>query len=128
MCIPYSDNLEKVFKWLIDSVRLNEVKIERHVIFCESISDVSKIYTTFVKHFGNDCELFKKFHSKIDEKIKEIISKNMSKDGNIRVLICTNVAGMDVNFHNVHHVFHYKLPRQLYTFVQQMGRAGRDGH
>lgn len=128
VCIPNSDNLEKVFKWLIDSVRLNKVKTERHVVFCESISDVSKIYTTFVKHFGNDCELFEMFHSKTDEKVKEIISKDMSKDGNIRVLICTNAAGMGVNFHNVHHVVHYKLPRKLDTFVQQMGRAGRDGH
>lgn len=68
VCIPNSDNLEKVFKWLIDSVRLNKVKTERHVVFCESISDVSKIYTTFVKHFGNDCELFEMFHSKTGEK------------------------------------------------------------
>uniref|UniRef100_A0A8W8NQ09 Uncharacterized protein n=1 Tax=Magallana gigas TaxID=29159 RepID=A0A8W8NQ09_MAGGI len=92
VCIPNSDNLEKVFKWLIDSVRLNKVKTKRHVVFCESISGVSKIYTTFVKHFGNDCELFEMFHSKTDEKVKEIISKDMGKDGNIRVLICTNAA------------------------------------
>lgn len=75
-----------------------------------------------------DCELFEMFHSKTDEKVKEIISKDMSKDGNIRVLTCTNAAGMGVNFHNVHHVVHYKLPRKFDTFVQQMGRAGRDGH
>lgn len=74
VCIPNSGNLEKVFKWLIDSGRLNKVKTERHVVHCESISDVSKIYTTFVKHFGNDCELFETFHSKTDEKVKEIIS------------------------------------------------------
>lgn len=46
VCIPNSDNLEKVFKWLIDSGRLNKVKTKRHVVFCESISGVSKIYTT----------------------------------------------------------------------------------
>ncbi|XP_056016425.1 ATP-dependent DNA helicase RecQ-like [Ostrea edulis] len=127
LCIPNSDNLEKVFHWLIDILKTQKAKAERHIIFCESIADVSKIYTTFVKHFGNDCQHFEMFHSKTDEKVKEIISKDMNVDGNIRVLICTNAAGMGVNFHNVHHVIHYKLPRKLDTFVQQMGRVGRDG-
>ncbi|XP_061193817.1 ATP-dependent DNA helicase RecQ-like [Saccostrea echinata] len=127
MCIPNSDNLEKVFKWLIDTLRTQKAQTERHIIFCESISDVSKIYTTFVKHFGNDCQLFEMFHSKTDEKVKEIISEDMNKNGNIRILICTNAAGMGVNFYNAYHIVHYKLPRKLDTFVQQMGRAGRDG-
>lgn len=39
----------------------------------------------------------------------------------------TNTAGMGVNFHNEHHIVHYKL-KKLDTFVKQMGRAGRDGH
>ncbi|XP_062605474.1 ATP-dependent DNA helicase RecQ-like [Saccostrea cucullata] len=127
MCIPNSDNLEKVFKWLIDTLRSQKEQMERHIIFCESISDVSKIYTTFVKHFGNDCHLFEMFHSKTDEKVKEIISEDMKKDGNIRILICTDAAGMGVNFYNAYHIIHYKLPRKIDTFVQQMGRAGRDG-
>lgn len=117
VCIFNFDNLEKVFRWLIDSVRLNKVKIERYVVFCESIFDVLKIYIIFVKYFGNDCELFEMFYSKIDEKVKEIIFKDMSKDGNIRVLICINVVGMGVNFYNVYYVVYYKLFRKLDIFV-----------
>jgi superfamily II DNA helicase RecQ len=127
LCIPNLDNLEKVFHWLISILKTQGAQADRHIIFCESIADVSKIYTVFVKHFGNDCQHFEMFHSKTDEKVKEIISKDMNEDGNIRVLFCTNAAGMGVNFYNVHHVIHYKLPRKLDTFVQQMGRVGRDG-
>lgn len=50
-----------------------------------------------------------------------------SKSGKIRVLICTNAAGMGVNFKNLNNVIHYGVPHDLDTFVQQMGRAGRDG-
>lgn len=51
----------------------------------------------------------------------------MTKEGKIRILICTNSAGMGVNFYGVHNVIHYGLPREMDTLVQQMGRAGRDG-
>ena len=51
----------------------------------------------------------------------------MSLDGQIRILICSNAAGMGINFYGLNNVIHYGLPRSMDTFVQQMGRAGRDG-
>lgn len=50
----------------------------------------------------------------------------MTKEGKIRILICSNSAGRGVNFFGVHNVFHYGLQREMDTLVQQMGRAGRD--
>lgn len=67
------------------------------------------------------------FHSKTVEGKKEQIRSDMTKEGKIRILICTNSAGMGVNFYGVHNVIHYGLPREMDTLVQQMGRAGRDG-
>jgi len=127
-CIPNKDNLENVFRWLIDMLREKKENTPRHIIFCESIGDVAKIYSMFVKLFGNKCDLFEMFHSKTGEKVKEQIRNDMTINGNIRILICTNAAGMGVNFHNVHNIVHYNIPRQMDTFVQQMGRGGRDGH
>lgn len=56
-------------------------KLPRHIIFCERIQDVSKIYTLFVKIFGNNCDLFDMFHSKTSEKVKDKIRKDMNTDG-----------------------------------------------
>ena len=81
----------------------------------------------FLKEFGHNCKYFEMFHSKTSDKVKEKIRHDMTMDGDIRVLICTNAAGMGVNFVDVHNIIHYNLPRQMDTFVQQMGRAGRDG-
>lgn len=67
------------------------------------------------------------FHSKTSEKVKDKIRKDMNTDGTIRILVCTNAAGMGVNFHGGNNIIHFNLPRQMDTFVQQMGRAGRDG-
>lgn len=33
---------------------------------------------------------------------------------------------MGVNFYGVNNIIHYGLPRDMDTFVQQMGRGGRD--
>lgn len=127
LCIPNKDNLEKVFTWLIDTLKSQKEKAERHIIFCESIAEVSKIYAMFIKQFGHNSKLFEMFHSKTNEKVKEKIRNDMTVDGDIRILICTNAAGMGVNFFGVHNIIHFNLPRLIDTFVQQMGRAGRDG-
>jgi ATP-dependent DNA helicase RecQ len=126
-CIPNNDILDNVFGWLIEDLKKKKQLMPRHVLFCETIADVSKLYTFFVRQFGINCDLIDMFHSKTNDKIKEKIKNDMAVDGKIRLLICTNSAGMGVNFYGLHNIIHYGLPREMDTFVQQMGRCGRDG-
>ena len=126
-CIPNNEVPDKTFKWLFSELHTCAENLQRHVIFCQSISDVSKVYMSFVREFGQDSALFDMYHSKTNEKFKEKIRDDMSSNGVIRVFICTNAAGMGVNFFGLNNVIHYGLPYQMDTFVQQMGRAGRDG-
>lgn len=128
ICIPNNSDIEEVFGWLIDEFEAKKDALPRHIIFAESITDVSKIYSIFRKRIGIDKnETYEMFHSKTVEGKKEQIRSDMTKEGKIRILICTNSAGMGVNFYGVHNVIHYGLPREMDTLVQQMGRAGRDG-
>ena len=127
LCIPSNQELEVTFKFLLKELHVKKESLPRHVIFCESILNVSKIYSLFVKEFGRSSKLFNMYHSKTSDKVKENIREDMTTSGNIRVLICTNSAGMGVNFHGVNNIIHYGIPREMDTFVQQMGRAGRDG-
>ncbi|KAK3099232.1 hypothetical protein FSP39_001299 [Pinctada imbricata] len=126
LCIPNNDNLEETFHWLINDLKEHQSHFPRHVVFCERISTVANIYSVFRKNFG-DSSMYEMFHSKTPEDVKEKIRNDMSTAGNIRVLICTNSAGMGVNFHGLHNIVHYCIPREMDTLVQQMGRAGRDG-
>ncbi|XP_061166282.1 recQ-like DNA helicase BLM [Saccostrea echinata] len=124
--IKNNDTIDKVFDWLIKDLRHHREQLPRHVVFCNSISDVTKIYFAFIKNCRQNRSNFEMFHSKTDDEIKNKIREDMATEGHIRILICTNAAGMGVNFHQVHNV-HYGIPRELETFVQQMGRGGRDG-
>ncbi|EJD36808.1 P-loop containing nucleoside triphosphate hydrolase protein [Auricularia subglabra TFB-10046 SS5] len=47
------------------------------------------------------------------------------KAGTIRVLVCTDAAGMGCNLPNIEVVVQWKLPKKLSMFVQRAGRAAR---
>lgn len=127
--IPNNVDDEKLFHWMIKGIMEKLNGFERHLIFCASIKDCSRLYCMFSRLLGNTCtEFVNMYHSKTPEYVKEKIRTDMgSESGKIRVLICTNAAGMGVNFKNLNNVIHYGVPHDLDTFVQQMGRAGRDG-
>lgn len=67
------------------------------------------------------------YHSKTPDPVKETIKLEMNNpNGNVRILIATSAAGMDVNFSNLNQVINYGPPKDMDSFVQQIGRAGRD--
>lgn len=62
-------------------------------------------------------------HSQFPDTVKEKIKDG----GNISVLVATIAAGMGVNFKFFKYVVNYGPPTDMYRFVQQIGKAGRDG-
>ena len=92
----------------------------------------------FTFHLENDISLnassspteymVQMFHAGTPEATKKMILESMSCDeSHIRVVICTIAFGMGINCRGVVRVIHFGPSTNLECYMQECGRAGRDG-
>ncbi|WP_100331447.1 RecQ family ATP-dependent DNA helicase [Bacillus xiapuensis] len=66
------------------------------------------------------------YHGGMNQEDRILIQQQFLRD-ELEVVCATNAFGMGVNKENIRFVIHYQMPSQLESYVQEIGRAGRDG-
>ncbi|WP_240377076.1 RecQ family ATP-dependent DNA helicase [Bacillus piscicola] len=66
------------------------------------------------------------YHGGMSQEDRNLIQQQFLA-GDIDVICCTNAFGMGINKPNVRFVIHVDYPKDLESYVQEIGRAGRDG-
>ena len=68
------------------------------------------------------------FTSLTDPLVKETIIKSfLAPTSTLRILIATSAFGMGVNCKGIRKVINFGAPGDVEDYIQQTGRAGRDG-
>ncbi len=133
-----NNNLETSFGWLIDMLRSQHTQCPKVIVYCKSTRECGKLFKFFKDSlqelaYANDEHIAESmvigmFHHNTLEKYKDrIINSFYAPHGVCRVVFATNALGMGINFADVRYVVHYGPPRNVEDFVQEIGRAGRDG-
>ncbi|MEC1522320.1 DEAD/DEAH box helicase [Neobacillus niacini] len=92
------------------------------VIFCRTKRRVSKLYEVLRSHKFLCDEL----HGDLSQAKREQVMKRF-RDGEIQLLIATDVAARGLDVEGVTHVFNYDIPQDSESFVHRIGRTGRAG-
>jgi len=67
------------------------------------------------------------YHGGMEQMDRMLVQQQFMND-QLDVICCTSAFGMGVDKSNIRLVIHFHPPSQLESFIQEVGRAGRDGN
>ncbi|MEH7130161.1 ATP-dependent DNA helicase RecQ [Neobacillus drentensis] len=66
------------------------------------------------------------YHGGLDQNTRILIQQQFIY-GQLDVICATSAFGMGINKENIRFIIHYHMPMQIESYLQEIGRAGRDG-
>ncbi len=134
-------DLERLSENLYYELSQKRTEYPKTVVFVRRYRDCSNLYIALMRKLGEEVtdppgypnlsehRLIDMFSSvQTSEKKEQVMSSflgiGMKK---LRLIIATSAFGLGIDCSDIRHIFHWGLPSNMEEYVQETGRAGRDG-
>lgn len=92
------------------------------IIFCRTRVSTQEIADRMI-HDGYNAEAL---HGDMSQSQREFVMRKF-REGNVQLLIATDIAARGLDVNDLTHVIHYDLPDELEIYTHRSGRTGRAG-
>jgi len=92
------------------------------IIFCRTRISTQEIADKMIRD-GYNAEAL---HGDMSQSQREFVMRKF-REGNVQLLIATDIAARGLDVNNLTHVIHYDLPDDLEVYTHRSGRTGRAG-
>lgn len=101
---------------------LNEEQPERAIVFRRTQIGVDRL-TRFLRSHGVEAEAI---HGSLTQAARERTLQRF-RDGNLHVLVATNVAARGLDIPEITHVVNFDMPEETDSYIHRIGRTARMG-
>ncbi|WP_237980290.1 DNA helicase RecQ [Bacillus thuringiensis] len=106
--------------YLADYIRQNQK--ESGIIYAATRKVVDQLYEDLIKAGVS----VSKYHAGMSDNDRNEQQELFLRD-EVSVMVATSAFGMGIDKSNIRYVIHYQLPKNMESYYQEAGRAGRDG-